>query len=73
MSTEPIMGDWKIKVSLGVSRSYEPKHDKTSKMICVSSEDSYQPGHPPGLIRVFTVHLKRVGSLVTHKAHNETS
>ena len=27
--------------------SNEPQHDKTNKMICVSSEDSNQPGHPP--------------------------
>ena len=25
-------------------------------MICVPSEDSDQPGHPPSLIRVFAVH-----------------
>ena len=31
-------------------------HDKTNKMICAPSEDSDQPGHPPSLIRVFTVH-----------------
>ena len=31
----------------------EPSHDK---MTCVPSEDSDQPGHPPSLIRVFTVH-----------------
>ena len=28
----------------------EPPHDKTNKMICVPSEDSDQPGHPPSLI-----------------------
>ena len=27
-----------------------------NKMACVPSEDSYQPGHPPSLIRVFAVH-----------------
>ena len=38
---------------------YELQHDKTSKMTCVSSEDSDQPGHPPNLIRVFTVRMKK--------------
>ena len=28
----------------------EPQHDKTNKMICASSEDSDQPGHPTGHI-----------------------
>ena len=37
----------------------EPPHDKTNKMACVHSEDSDQPGHPPSLIRVFTVHMKK--------------
>ena len=32
----------------------EPPHDKTNRMICVPSEDSVQPGHPPSQIRVFT-------------------
>ena len=32
------------------SLAIEPPHDKTNKMICVSSEDSNQPGHPPSLI-----------------------
>ena len=38
----------------------EPPHDKTNKMACSSSEDSDQPGHPPSLIRVFTVGMKKV-------------
>ena len=33
----------------------EPHRDKTNKIACVPSEDSDQPGHPPGLIRVFAV------------------
>ena len=37
----------------------EPPHDKTDKMACVPSEDSDQPGHPPSLIRVFAVHMKK--------------
>ena len=32
---------------------YEPLHDKTNKMVCVPSEDSDQPEHPPSLIKVF--------------------
>ena len=28
-------------------------------MVCVSSEDSDQPGHPPSLIRVFDVCMKK--------------
>ena len=35
----------------------EPQHDKTNKMTCAPSEDSDQPGHQPGLLRVFAVHL----------------
>ena len=37
----------------------EPPHVKTSKMTCVPSEDSDQPGHPQSLIRVFAVHVKK--------------
>ena len=37
----------------------EPPHDKTNKMICAPSEDSDQPGHPPNLIRVFAVRVKK--------------
>ena len=34
-------------------------HDKTNKMACAPSEDSDQPGHPPSLIRVFAVRMKK--------------
>ena len=34
-------------------------HDQTNKMVCAPSEDSDQPGHPPSLIRVFTVYMKK--------------
>ena len=34
---------------------FEPPREKTNKMACAPSEDSDQPGHPPSLIRVFTV------------------
>ena len=40
-------------------KSYEPPRDKTNKMTCAPSEDSDQPGHPPSLIRVFAVHMKK--------------
>ena len=35
--------------------TYEPPLDKTNTMICATSKDSDQPGHPPSLIRVFAV------------------
>ena len=38
---------------------FEPLRDKTNKIACVPSEDSDQPGHPPSLIRVFAVRLKK--------------
>ena len=31
------------------------EHYKANKMTCAPSKDSDQPGHPPGLIRVFTM------------------
>ena len=31
---------------------------KNNKMTCAPSEDADQPGHPPSLIRVFTVRSK---------------
>ena len=37
----------------------EPPHDKTYKMACAPSGDSSQPGHPPSLIRVFAVRMKK--------------
>ena len=39
----------------------EPVHEKPNKMMCAPSDDSDQPGHPPSLIRVFTVNS--MGSL----------
>ena len=39
---------------------YEPPHDKTNKMTYAPSEDSDQPGHPPIVIRVFAVRMKKV-------------
>ena len=40
-------------------QSVEPPHDKTNKMACAPSEDSDQPGHPPSLIRIFAVRMKK--------------
>ena len=40
---------------------------------CAPSEDSDQPRHPPSLIRVFAVRIKKVGPLATHWAHSEDS
>ena len=37
----------------------EPQHDKTNKMACAPGEDSGQPGHPPTLISVFAVCMKK--------------
>ena len=34
----------------------ELEHDKTNKMICATGEDSDQPWHLPGLIKIFAVH-----------------
>ena len=45
---------------LGYMRKlYAPLHDKTNKVACAPSEDSDQPGHPPSLIRVFAVRMKK--------------
>ena len=38
----------------------EPPHDKTNEMARAPSESSGQPGHPPSLIRVFAVRMKKV-------------
>ena len=35
----------------------ELEHNKTSKITCAPSDDSYQPGHPSSLIRDFSVHF----------------
>ena len=39
--------------------TYEPPHAKTNKMTCAPSEDAEQPRHPPSLIRVFAVRMKK--------------
>ena len=40
-------------------RANEPPRDKTSKMACAPSEHLDRPGHPPSLIRVFAVRMKK--------------
>ena len=47
-----------IEVHLALSWN-EPPHDKTNKMACAPSADSDHPGHPPSLIRVFAVRMKK--------------
>ena len=42
-----------------IRMTFEPPHEKTNKMTFAPSEDSDQPGHPPSLIRVFAVHMKK--------------
>ena len=37
----------------------EPQHEKHQWSDCAPSEDSDQPGHPPSLIRVFAVRMKK--------------
>ena len=40
-------------------------------MVCAPSDNSDQPGHPPSLISVFAVRMKKAWSLATHRAHSE--
>ena len=37
----------------------ERQHNMTNKMTCAPSEDSDQPGHPPSLIRVIAVRMRK--------------
>ena len=46
-----------LKVNEPVKK--EPPHDKTNKVACAPSEDSDQSGHPPSLIRVFAIRMKK--------------
>ena len=46
-----------------IKNKFEPARDKTNKAACAPSEDSDQPGHPPSLIRVFAVHMKKPWAL----------
>ena len=51
----------------------EQPRDKTNKMACAPSEDSDQPGHPPSLIRDFTVHMKKAWVLSNPLSASEYS
>ena len=51
--------DIKSPMAISLYSIIEPPHDKNNKMTFAPSEDSDQPGHPPSLIRVFTVHMKK--------------
>ena len=51
----------------------ETGHDKTNKMAFAPSKDSDQPGHPPSLIRVFAVHMKKACVLSYPLSHSEDS
>ena len=42
-----------------ITEDPEGIHDKTNKITCAPSEDSDQPGHPPSLIRVFAIRMKK--------------
>ena len=53
----PSFGTSKLSFAAGL-RNGRP-HDNTNKMECAPSEDSDQPGHPPSLIRVFAVRMKK--------------
>ena len=44
----------------------------TVKMVCAPSDDSDQPGHPPSLIRVFAVRMKK-DWVLSYPTHNEDS
>ena len=51
---------------------YKPVHDKTNNMTWAPSEDSDQPGHPPSLIRVFTVRRKKPQFLVCQSTQRKS-
>ena len=46
-------------VVVNIRGLFEPPCDKTNKMACAPSEHSDHPGHPPSLIRVFAVRMKK--------------
>ena len=55
-----ILQQWFSEMFVNCKITKEPPHDKTNKMTCAPNKDSDQPGHPPSLIRVFTV--RSIGS-----------
>ena len=46
-------------ISTRCLRLFEPPHDKPNKLACAPSDNSNQPGHPPSLIRVFALRMKK--------------
>ena len=48
-----------LHMSWGTFFSNEPAHVKTYKLVCAPSEGSDQHGHPPSLILVFAVRMKK--------------
>ena len=58
-----------------VSNSFinEPPLDKTNKMICAPNEDTDQPGHPPSLIGVFAIRMKKDWVLYSYTLSAERS
>ena len=42
-----------------IAVTIQPSRDKTNKMACAPSKDTDQTGHPPSLIRVFAVRMKK--------------
>ena len=51
----------------------EPPQDKTNKIACAPSKDSDQPRHPPSLIRVFAVRMKKAWVLSYPWVHSKDS
>ena len=63
---ENVINRFERSVHIGITRAgkketslNEPPHDKTNEVACAPSEDSDQLGHPPSLIRVFAVRMKK--------------
>ena len=54
-----IGGSGFLLTTYALKTQFAPPHDKTNKMACAPSEDSDQSGHPPSLIRVFVVRMKK--------------
>ena len=54
---------WSISGQNPFPYTNKPPHDKTNKMAYAPSEDSDQPGHPPSLIRVFAIRMKKASVL----------
>ena len=57
-NTQPCMDELYCEYPLNLYKN-EPPNDKTNKVACAPSEDTDQPGHPPALIRVFAVRMKK--------------